>query len=216
MPGIVSATPAARAIRSRAREASGHRSHGSYPARESLNLVAALLTSQTPFTEVLAIVGQEAVALLSQARLGAVDDFLRRKFRRYPAPHGYRSSSAKVSQRNLLHRSPGEEAGNCPTVYDFSVAHVDAMMDIADARCDQMRAKRRLFRHGQRMVPPRQETFEESRMRLHPVAYPMPYPPCAEVSTTVPGRRTFFPMNAKSEFIPRSECFQGCQHLARS
>ena len=147
---------------------SGRRTEGPqcrHPAHESFDLIASLLSPHTPFAEVLAVIREKSIAILSQPRARAVDDFPSCVPRRHATPHRYGSTTAKIPQRNLLHRSPGEETRYRPTVYDPSAAQVDAMMDIAEATGNEVRADRRLRRPCEcAVLPLRQGALKVCRM----------------------------------------------------
>jgi hypothetical protein len=97
----------------------------------------------------LAVVGEESVAILAGTRACSLDDHCCSEPGGLFASHDDRAPAAEVPQRYLLHRSAGQKPGNCPTVHDPAVTHVDAVMEKAESRCDEMCAKRRLFRVGQ-------------------------------------------------------------------
>lgn len=148
-----------------------------HPAHEPLDLIASLLSAYTPFTEMLTVVGEQSVTILSQARPSAINDLPRIVPRRHAASHRYGSTPTKIPQRNFLHRSPGEETRNRPAVNDSSAAQVDAMMDIADARGDEMRAERRLlgpFEHT--VLPSRQGILKACRMGFSSASDEAPKP----------------------------------------
>jgi hypothetical protein len=112
------------------------------------------LSAQAPLAEVLAVVAQDPIIILTEPRAGTLHDLARVVHHRHAASHRYRSASTEFLQRNFLHRSAGEEAGNRPTVDDFSVTQVDAMMDEADPRADEVRARRRFLRQAELAVAP--------------------------------------------------------------
>jgi hypothetical protein len=116
--------------------------------------VAALFSAQAPLAEVLTVVAQDPIVILTEPRAGTLHDLTRTVLHRHPASHRYRSAPTEFPQRNFLHRSPGEEAGNRPTVDDLSVAQVDAVMDEADPRADEVGARRRFLRQAEPAVAP--------------------------------------------------------------
>ena len=158
-----------------------------HPTHESFDLITSLLPPYTPLAEVLAVVGKKPVTIFSQARARTVNDLPCLVLRRHAASYRYGSASAEIAQRNFLHRSPGDETRYGPTMYDLSAAQVDAVMDISDARGDEVRTDRRFLRLCESAVlPSRQRALEVCRMGLSLVSNEAPEPPPLSRSDRVP------------------------------
>lgn len=124
----------------------------SKPPHEALHLIAPPVAAQTPLAEVLAIVAEKMIAVLPETRAGAVDHLLWRESGRQARPHPHTTSVAEARERNLFHRSPGQEPGNGAAMDDLACTQIDAMMNVADSPRDEVRAAWRLLIVGQEMI----------------------------------------------------------------
>jgi len=125
---------------------------GTKPAHAAVDLVTSLTAVKAPLAKVLTIVREQSVLILADTRACPPNDLLRSKSCRRTTSHRYGPTAAEVPQRNLFHRSPGQEPGNGTAVDDLSGAHVDTMMNKTGSRCDQVRPDRRLLRVAQNTV----------------------------------------------------------------
>jgi hypothetical protein len=71
---------------------------------QALHLVAALLIPQAPFAEVLAVIAQDSIAVLAEARTRAVRYFGSIKARLDMGSHPDLTSVREAHQRNLFYR----------------------------------------------------------------------------------------------------------------
>src|ERR1700677_4653640 len=108
-----------------------------------LHLSAATDTTETPIAEVLAIVAQQPIIVLPEARAGAPDDLIGRKLRLGMIDDRQRMTVGESSQRHLLHRSALPERREPRVMHHATVADVDAVMAVSSTRCGQVRAERR-------------------------------------------------------------------------
>jgi hypothetical protein len=99
----------------------------------------------TPLAEVLAVVAQQAIAVLSQAGTRTTDHLLTIETRRGVRSHKDCVPVREDAQRNLLHRSPAELMCEGCVVHDGAATHVDAMVGKGKTRRNEVRAQRWFF-----------------------------------------------------------------------
>src|SRR5450631_89053 len=99
---------------------------------------------ERPIAEVLAVIGQQAIIVLTEARMGASDDFFGRKYRSWVMDDSHRVPGGESSQGDLLNRTALPECGETRIVHHSSTADIHAMMGISSARGRQMGTERHL------------------------------------------------------------------------
>jgi hypothetical protein len=107
---------------------------------------------------VLAVVRQDAVVPLTEARAGSPYDFFGEK----PAPrlaNAYTVATGKFRERNLFHRTPSKTAGESGVVDNPAGADVDALVNVEAARRDEMCCHRRQFAVGEQTLAERFESI---------------------------------------------------------
>lgn len=111
-------------------------------AQQRLHLLAAALTRQAPRAEVLAVVGEKAVIVLSKPRRRAPYDF------RLDVPclrarlDAKAEAVGKTCKSRLFDWAATQEAFEPDIVHHLAVSDIDAMVDIATAVRLQMCARR--------------------------------------------------------------------------
>jgi hypothetical protein len=111
---------------------------------------------QAPFAEVLAVVAEHPIAILSHPRTRAADHFSALKANPPTGSDPDTASPHEASKRNLFHRSPERVRPEGPVVNDPPVTDIDTVMDEAEARSEQMRTQRRFLVERQKSVVPPQ------------------------------------------------------------
>lgn len=124
----------------------------SQPAQQAFHLVASLSASKTPLAKMLAVVPEEMVAILAETGPRAIDDFLGSEPGRHTRSHPYTPPATEALERNLFHRSPGQEPGNGAAMDDLTCTQIDAMVNVSDPGRDEMRAGRELRVIGHEIV----------------------------------------------------------------
>src|SRR3954469_1469282 len=117
-------------------------------AEKRLDLRAAADAGQAPCDEVLAVVGEEAVAIFAEARAGTRPRGRTGKSRRRRALDLHWAAVGEFDERDFLDRSavqPGLEAG---VVNDAAVAGVETVMHETPARRRQVRSDAQGLRQG--------------------------------------------------------------------
>ena len=110
--------------------------HGS--CQPGFNLKAARLIAHAPFAEVLAVVGQQPVAVLAQPgecpayHLSAVE------IPRRSGAGPDRLATGETSERNFFHRPSAQAVPESRVMYDLAVADVDSMVKVAPALGDEV------------------------------------------------------------------------------
>jgi hypothetical protein len=97
---------------------------------------------QTPFAEVLTVIGQQPIEVFPHAGSCSADDLSNVengwRIRLYPDA----LSACEMSERNFFHRSSAQTVRKPRVVNDLASTDVDAMMQIAAPRCDKVRTQR--------------------------------------------------------------------------
>lgn len=125
---------------------------GSQPAQQALDLVASLSALEAPFAKMLAIVPEEMVPILAETGPRAIDDFLGSEPGRHTRSHPYAPPATEALERNLFHRSPGQEPGNGAAMDDLTRTQIDAMVDVSDPGRNEMRTGRGIRVVGHEIV----------------------------------------------------------------
>ena len=102
------------------------RAYGSRKPR--FDLKAARLTAQTPFAEMLAVVGEEAVAVLAESRERPADHLAAIEILRRIGSYPDRLAAGETSERNFFHRPSAQTVRESRVMHDFAVANVDSVV----------------------------------------------------------------------------------------
>jgi len=105
----------------------------------SLDLIAARYPAQTPLAEVLAIVGQQSITVLADARTRPANDFFSVKVSGGATPHPQGSSCGEKRERDFFYRAAAQASGETTVMHDSPLTDVDAMVKIAAAPRNHMR-----------------------------------------------------------------------------
>ena len=103
-----------------------------------LHLFAARLAVQTPLTEVLAVVAEEAIAVLADPRARSTDHFLAVEADALVSSKPESVSASETSDRNLFHRSPVEGMYEGTVMNDLAAADVNAVVRIPKPRRNEV------------------------------------------------------------------------------
>jgi hypothetical protein len=90
--------------------------------------MAARRAAQTPLAEVLAIVGQQPIAVFPYPGARPANRLLRVESRRYIGSDPDRATACETSESDLLHRSSMKSVTQSRVMHDLSVADVDSMV----------------------------------------------------------------------------------------
>jgi hypothetical protein len=101
-------------------------------------LIAARLTAKTPFAEVLAIVGQQPIAILTHSGARAPDDFSRIEVRRDIESDPGGSASGETIERGFFDRPSAQAVDKSRVVDDLSFADVYSVVQIPATRRDDV------------------------------------------------------------------------------
>ena len=109
----------------------------SWQQERPLYLLAAMFAAQTPLAEVLAVVAEEAIAVLADPRPRSPNHFL------VVEASGAGSNPESVSmsearERNLFHRAAVEPMYEGAVVDDTAAADVDTVVGKAQTRCNEV------------------------------------------------------------------------------
>jgi hypothetical protein len=107
-------------------------------------LPAAILSTQRPYTEMLAVVRQDAIALLAQSRARPLHHFATIEELQLMSNPDF-VAMREILERNVFHRSTPQSAGKTGVVNDAAVANVNPVVTIEPARGDEMRTEWRLL-----------------------------------------------------------------------
>jgi hypothetical protein len=94
---------------------------------------------------VFAVVADDVISILAEPGTGTEDHILAVEVRIRVHPHSDGPAASKFFQRNLFHRSPAEASDQARIMDDPPVTHIEAVMDVAAARRDEMRGQWRFF-----------------------------------------------------------------------
>lgn len=104
VPGVLQIAPHRLRMKQRAE-------HAKRQYQRPFHLGAMTDAVEAPIAEVLAIIGEQAIVILAEARAGAADDFLRRECRPGLIDDSCLAPGAESRQRDLLYRTALPESG---------------------------------------------------------------------------------------------------------
>jgi hypothetical protein len=110
--------------------------------KPGFNLEASSRAAQTPFAEVLTVIGQQPIAVFPHPGSCSADDLSNVKIGWRVRSHPHALPAREMSERNFFHRSAAQTVGVPRVVNDLASADVDAVMQIAAPRCDKVRTQR--------------------------------------------------------------------------
>jgi hypothetical protein len=105
-----------------------------------------MLAAQTPLAEVLTVVRPQPVAVLTYPGASPPDHLLTLEVGRNMRFDPYRAAAGESSQRNFFDGAPAQPICESRVVHDLAIANVDSVMQISPARCNEVRAQRRLLK----------------------------------------------------------------------
>jgi hypothetical protein len=125
----------------------GRNQRSDYLAKDgqAFDLMAARCAVQAPLAEVLAVVAQQLIPILTDTPTRTPNHLLRGKNRMGRAPHPDRPVQRELVQAHLLHGSRREAVGKAGVVNDPPTTHVDPVMRIVTAACDDLGTELRLL-----------------------------------------------------------------------
>jgi len=109
------------------------------------DLEASSRAAQTPFAEVLTVIGQQPIAGFPNTGSRSEDDLSNVEIELGVRSHPDALSVREMSERNFFHRSSAQTVGEPRVVNDRASADVDAMMHVAAPGCDEVRTQRGLL-----------------------------------------------------------------------
>jgi hypothetical protein len=101
-------------------------------------LIAAVLGAKAPFAEVLAVVGQQAIASLPYARTRAPHDFIGIESGRAPVANPKRATVGELLEADLFDRPSAQALHETAVLNDLSAPNIDAVMGITSARRNEV------------------------------------------------------------------------------
>jgi len=104
----------------------------------SLYLIAAMLTVQTPFAEVLTVVRQQPVSVLAHPGARPTDHFSTRESRWRIGSDPDRATAGETIESCFFHRASAQAVCESRVVHDLAAANVDSVMQISATRCVTM------------------------------------------------------------------------------
>ena len=115
------------------------------PTKQRFQLPAPANSAQAPLAKVFAVVADDVISILAKPAAGTENDILAVEAWIRVGAYGDGPAASEFPQRNLFHRSAAEAADETRVMDDPAVTHVEAVMDVAAARRDEMRGQWRLF-----------------------------------------------------------------------
>jgi hypothetical protein len=110
--------------------------------KPGFDLEASSRAAQTPFAEVLTVIGQQPIALFPHTGSCSADDLSNVEVGWRLRSHPDALSAREISERNFFHRSSAQTVREPRVVNDLASTDVDAVMQIAAPRCDKVRTQR--------------------------------------------------------------------------
>jgi hypothetical protein len=110
--------------------------------KPGFDLEASSRAGQTPFAEVLTVIGQQPIAVFPDTGSCSADDLANVEIRWRVQFHPDALSARETSERNFFHRSSAQTVREPRVVNDRASTDVDAVMQIATPRCDKVRTQR--------------------------------------------------------------------------
>jgi len=143
-------------LRAKSKGAGKHRNQsmpGSQATENQLiDLIAAMFTPHAPLAEVFAIIRQQVVAILAQARAGPANYFVPVGPTQFLDAKPDRASLSELRKGHLFHRTSTQSAGQASVLHHPSSTHVDAVMRITPTRRHHVRPKGRLQLRIERFI----------------------------------------------------------------
>jgi hypothetical protein len=102
------------------------------------HLIAAMFTVQTPLAEVLTVVCQNPVAVLSEAGTRAVDHFPTIEAIRRTGPEPDSATAGETGERGLSHCSSAKSVCEPRVVHNLAAANIDSVMQISATWSDNV------------------------------------------------------------------------------
>jgi hypothetical protein len=131
--------------------------------KPGFDLEASGRAAQTPFAEVLTVVGQQPIAVFPHTRSCSADDLSNLEVGCCVRSHPDALSAREMKERNFFHRSSAQTVREPRVVNDRASTDVDAVMQITAPRCDKVRTQRGFLVPDQEPVatelPARQRTL---------------------------------------------------------
>jgi hypothetical protein len=113
--------------------------------KPGFDLEASGRAAQTPFAEVLAVVGQKPIAVFPHTGSCSADDLSNVEVGWRVRSHPDALFTREMSERNFFHRSSTQTVREPRVVNDLASTDVDAVMQIAAPGCDKVRTQRRFL-----------------------------------------------------------------------
>jgi hypothetical protein len=113
--------------------------------QRSFHLGAMTDAVETPIAEVLAVIGQQAIVILAEARAGASDDFFGRKDGLGVIDDSQLAAGGESRQGDFLYRTALPEPGKTRVMHHPSIANIYAVVGIPSAQGRQMGAEGQFF-----------------------------------------------------------------------
>jgi len=110
--------------------------------KPGFDLEAASRAAQTPFAEVLTVIGQQPIAVFPHTGLCSANDLSNIEIGWRVRSHPDAPLAREMSERNFFHRSSAQTVREPRVVNDLAGTDVDAVMQIAAPRCDKVRTQR--------------------------------------------------------------------------
>jgi hypothetical protein len=120
--------------------------------KPGLDLEASSRPVQTPFAEVLTVIGQQPIAVLPHSGSSSADDLSNAEIRWRVRSHPDALPAREMSDRNFFHRSSAQTVREPRIVNDLASTDVDAVMQITTPRRDKVRTQRGLLVPDQKPV----------------------------------------------------------------
>jgi hypothetical protein len=110
--------------------------------KPGFDLKASSRAVQTPFAEVLTVIGQQPIAVFPHTGSCSADDLSNVEIGWRIRSHPDAPSAREMSERNFFHRSSAQAVREPRVVNDLASTDVDAVMQIAAPRRDNVRTQR--------------------------------------------------------------------------
>src|SRR5882724_2881938 len=110
--------------------------------KPGFDLEASSRAAQTPFAEVLTVIGQQPIAVFPHTGPCSADDLSKVEIGWGVRSHPDTLSVREMSERNFFHRSSAQTVREPRVVNDLASTDVDAVMQIAAPGCDKVRTQR--------------------------------------------------------------------------
>lgn len=107
-------------------------------------------STQAPLAEVFAVVADDVVSILAKPTARATNHVFPVEARIRVSAYGNGPATSKFRQRHLFYRSAVEASNDTRVMDDPPMTHIEAVMDVAASRRDEMRGQWRLFSRFQR------------------------------------------------------------------